>query len=89
MLINSAQKMSSIQGRISEEFIDPVHQLSANILGSYMWRYVYLPSVHFCLYVKITISFSVSLPREIVLLYMFLFQRHSSIHATHVGSYAV
>ena len=45
MLINSAQKMSSIQGRISIEFRDPAHQLSANILGSYLWRYLYLPSV--------------------------------------------
>ena len=45
MLINPAQKMPSIQCRISIEFRDPAHQLSANILGSYLWRYLYLPSV--------------------------------------------
>ena len=45
MLINSAQKMSPIQRRISIEFRDPAHQLSANILGSYLWRYLYLPSI--------------------------------------------
>ena len=38
MLINSAQKMPSIQRRISIESRDPAHQLSANILGSYLWR---------------------------------------------------
>ena len=42
-LINSAQKMPSIERRISIEFRNPAHQLSANILGSYMWRYLYLP----------------------------------------------
>ena len=45
MLINSAQKMPSIQRRISIEFRNPAHQLSANILDSYMCRYLYLPSV--------------------------------------------
>ena len=38
MLINSAQKMPSIERRISMEFRNPAHQLSANILGSYLWR---------------------------------------------------
>ena len=37
MLINSTQKMPSIQRRISIEFRDPAHQLSANILGSYLF----------------------------------------------------
>ena len=45
MLINSAQKMPSIQLRISIEFRNPAHQLSANILASYLLRYLYLPSV--------------------------------------------
>ena len=45
MLINSAQKMPSIQGRISIEFRNHAHQLSTNILGSYLWRYLYLPTV--------------------------------------------
>ena len=45
MLINSAWKMPSIERRISIEFRDPAHQLSANILDSYLWRYLYLPSV--------------------------------------------
>ena len=45
MLINPAQKMPSIQRRISIEFRNPAHQLSANILGSYLWRYMYLSSV--------------------------------------------
>ena len=39
MLINSVQKMLSIQCRISIEFRDLSHQLSANIFGSFMWRY--------------------------------------------------
>ena len=30
---------------INSEFRDPTHQLSANILGSNLWRYLYLPSV--------------------------------------------
>ena len=41
MLINSAQKMPSIQRRISIEFRDPAHRLSINLLGSYLWRYLY------------------------------------------------
>ena len=45
MLINSAQKIPSFQRKISIEFRDPAHQLSADILGSYLWRYLYLPSV--------------------------------------------
>ena len=45
MLINSAQKKPSIQHRFSIEFRDPADQLSANILGSYLWRYLYLPSL--------------------------------------------
>ena len=45
MLINSAQKMLSIERRISIEFRNPAHQLSANIMSSYLWRYLYLPSV--------------------------------------------
>ena len=45
MLINSAQKMSSIERRISIGFRNPAHQLSANILASYLWRYLYLPAV--------------------------------------------
>ena len=36
MLINSARKMPSIERRISIEFRDPAHQLSANILDSYL-----------------------------------------------------
>ena len=39
------QKMPSIQRRISIEFRNPAHQLSADILGSYLWRYLYLPSI--------------------------------------------
>ena len=46
MLINSARKIPSIERRISKEFRDPSHQLSANILGSYLWRYLYLPSIN-------------------------------------------
>ena len=42
MLINSAQKMPSIQHRISMESRDPAHQLSANILSSYMWTEIVL-----------------------------------------------
>ena len=45
MLINSAQKMPTIERRISIDFRNPAHQLSANNLGSYLWRYLYLPSV--------------------------------------------
>ena len=45
MLINSAQKMPSIESWISIGFRNPAHQLSANILGSYLWRYLYLRSV--------------------------------------------
>ena len=41
MLINSAQKMPSFERRISIEFRNPAHQLSANNLGSYLWK---LPS---------------------------------------------
>ena len=37
MLINSAQKMPSIQRRICVEYREPAHQLSTNILGSYLW----------------------------------------------------
>ena len=44
MLINSAQKMPSIERRISIGFRNPAHQLSADILGSYLRRYLYLPS---------------------------------------------
>ena len=43
MPINSAQKMSSIQHRISIEFRDPAHQLSTNILGQLS---VEVPSSH-------------------------------------------
>ena len=39
MLINSAQRMPSIGRRISIEVEDLARRLSANILGSYMWRY--------------------------------------------------
>ena len=46
MLINSVQKIPSIQRKISVEFRDPAHQLSADILGSYLWRYLYLTSVN-------------------------------------------
>ena len=45
MLINTAQKKSSIERRISIEFRNLAHQLSATILGSYLWRHRYLPSV--------------------------------------------
>ena len=46
MLINSAQKMPSIERKISIEFRNPAHQLSTIIiLDSYLWRYLYLPSV--------------------------------------------
>ena len=45
MLINSAQKTPSIERRISIEFRNPAYQLSANILDSYLWRYLYLHSV--------------------------------------------
>ena len=44
MLIISGRKMPSIERLISIEFRDPAHLLSANILGSYLWRYLYLPS---------------------------------------------
>ena len=43
MLMNSAQKIPSIERLISIEFGNPAHQLSTNIFGSYLWRY--LPSV--------------------------------------------
>ena len=42
MLINSAHKMLSIERRISIEFKNPAHQLSANILGRYLWMYLYV-----------------------------------------------
>ena len=64
MLTNSVQKMPSIQRRISIEFRNHAHRLSANSLSSYLWRYIYLPSVHFCLHVKLTISFSVSFAKR-------------------------
>ena len=44
MLTNSTQKMPSIERRIAIEFRNPAHQLSAHILGSYLWRYLYLLS---------------------------------------------
>ena len=34
--------MPSIQRRISIEFRYPAHQWSADILDSYLWRYLYL-----------------------------------------------
>ena len=39
MLINSARRMPSIGRRISIKVGDLARRLSANILGSYMWRY--------------------------------------------------
>ena len=44
MLSNSAQKMQSTERRIPIRFSNPAHQLSANILASYLWRYLYLPA---------------------------------------------
>ena len=45
MLINTAQKMPSMERKISIEFRNPAHQLRSNILGSYLWMYLFLPSV--------------------------------------------
>ena len=44
MLSNSAQKMPSTERRIPIRFRNPAHQLSANILASYLCRYLYLPA---------------------------------------------
>ena len=37
--------MPSIERMISIKFRNPAHQLSANILASYLWRYLFFPSV--------------------------------------------
>ena len=59
MLINSARKMPSIERRISIELRDTAHQLSANILGSYLWRYFYLPSVSRLIHEHLSGSYAV------------------------------